>query len=203
MGRIKPIRWTLADGRKAVISHCTPKDAAASIAYLRVFFENAPFVATSPGEFRRTAKEQGKMFAARLRHGRQLMIKAVVGGRIVAIAGFECGGRRKIEHQGELGMGVALEFRGMGIGRAILAAILDWAAANPGLEKVALGVYPQNVAARKLYKSVGFRDEGRRLRFFKEKDGTYNDDMVMAIYVKPGAVPRGFRVWPADRNQED
>ncbi|MGQ0629139.1 MAG: GNAT family N-acetyltransferase [Phycisphaerales bacterium] len=199
MGRIRPIRWTLKNGEQVKLSTCTPRDASASVAYLRVFFEHAPFVATSPGEFNRTPAQQRSFFAERARHPGKLMIKATIGGRIVAMAGFECGPKRKLAHQGELGMGVAHDLRGAGIGRRLLTAILDWAHASPTIEKVDLGVYPQNTAAVALYRSAGFVVECRHRCAFKHVDGSRHDGWTMAVYVKPGIAPRGFKAWPPAR----
>ena len=58
----------------------------------------------------------------------------------------------------ELGIGVVGEARGMGVGRALLAALLELAR-EQGHRTLSLSVDRQN-PARRLYERVGFRDAG-------------------------------------------
>ncbi len=65
-----------------------------------------------------------------------------------------------------------------------MTAALDWAAANPGIEKVTLGVIPDNAPALRLYESLGFIIEGNQRRQFRQPDGTYLDHLMMGKWVK-------------------
>ena len=84
-------------------------------------------------------------------------VGAFVDGRLVGIAHFERQAGTKVRHRAYIGgMYVALEKRGLGIGRALL----DWAIAHarslPELEEVGLWVIIGNEPAQALYKSAGF-----------------------------------------------
>jgi ribosomal-protein-alanine N-acetyltransferase len=57
----------------------------------------------------------------------------------------------------ELGMIVAAAHRRRGIGRALLACAIEWAHAN-GKPALTLRVFPDNDAARELYRTSGFVD---------------------------------------------
>lgn len=59
----------------------------------------------------------------------------------------------------ELSLGVVAEFRGQGVGRALLGEVIA-AARDAGYERLSLSVEPENFAA-KLYRSVGFEVVGR------------------------------------------
>src|SRR5881409_3744128 len=61
----------------------------------------------------------------------------------------------------ELGMFVAREWRGRGVGSALVVAAIDWAR-DRGLHKLSLGVFPHNEAGLALYRKFGFVEEGRR-----------------------------------------
>jgi RimJ/RimL family protein N-acetyltransferase len=80
----------------------------------------------------------------------------------------------------DLGMSVASEHRGRGIGRALVTAVIAWAHAN-GAHKVTLQVWPHNVAARNLYERLGFVEEGRLLRHYRRKNGELWDAIVMGL----------------------
>lgn len=118
-------------------------------------------------------------------------------GRIAGDLIFHNGRHRKLAHQGHFGIAVDAEERGTGVGGALIAAMLDWAAASPLIEKVALGVWAENVGAIRMYERHGFREEGRRLGYFRAAPGRYVDDIQMALWVKPGLAPPGFGTYPA------
>lgn len=82
-------------------------------------------------------------------------------GRLVGIAGFYRETLRKTCHRGTVwGMYVSPEARGRGAGRALLEALVERAAALPGLRQVTLTVTVGQDAARALYERLGFRAWG-------------------------------------------
>ena len=95
-------------------------------------------------------------------------------GTLVALAGGEVVGSVHVDASrhgfGELGMAVAREWRGKGVGSALLAAAIDWARER-GLHKLSLSVFPHNTAAIELYRKHGFVEEGRRVKQFRRSSG--------------------------------
>jgi RimJ/RimL family protein N-acetyltransferase len=87
-------------------------------------------------------------------------------------------GQPGFTHTGVLGMGVRPDWRGHGIGKALLTTALS-AAAALNLSRIELEVYAGNKAARALYQSCGFVEEGikRRARYL---DGVHDDIVMMA-----------------------
>jgi ribosomal protein S18 acetylase RimI-like enzyme len=76
-------------------------------------------------------------------------------------------------------MGILKEYRGQGLGRALLEKTLT-AAREQKLERVELEVYASNFVAVRLYKRHGFQIEGRKQKA-RKLDGSYDDIMVMAL----------------------
>lgn len=74
-------------------------------------------------------------------------------------------------------------YRRRGVGDALVAAVLDWARAEPDLVKVGLAVYADNELAIRLYEKHAFVVEGRRPREILLDDGTYADDILMDRFV--------------------
>lgn len=91
------------------------------------------------------------------------------------------GERASIAHAGHLGMGLVKEHRGQGHGRQLMEAALA-AAKALGLERVELEVFASNAPALALYRSLGFREEGRKLKA-RKIDGAYEDIVVMALFL--------------------
>jgi ribosomal protein S18 acetylase RimI-like enzyme len=77
-------------------------------------------------------------------------------------------------------MAVAQEWRGQGVGSALLAAAIDWAREN-GLHKLSLGVFAHNAAAISLYRKFGFVEEGRRLKHYRRSSGELWDSIEMGL----------------------
>ncbi len=69
----------------------------------------------------------------------------------------------------EIGMLVAPEHRGAGIGSTLLQAALDWAGMRHAY-KMTLQVWPHNEAARRLYEKFGFVEEGYLKRQWKRRN---------------------------------
>ena len=74
-------------------------------------------------------------------------------GTLVAIAVDEVVGYLRVEASsfgfGEIGMMVARDWRGRGVGSALVAAAIEWGREN-GLHKLTLSVFPHNEAAIRL-----------------------------------------------------
>jgi ribosomal protein S18 acetylase RimI-like enzyme len=83
-------------------------------------------------------------------------------------------------HVGSLSMGVRSEFRGRGIGTAMLVESVARAAAS-GIEIIHLEVFASNIRAIALYRRHGFVVDGIRKRAKRcQKSGRYDDILLMS-----------------------
>jgi RimJ/RimL family protein N-acetyltransferase len=105
-------------------------------------------------------------------------------GTLVALAAGEVVGELRVEPSwfgfGEIGMMVAADWRGRGVGTALVAAAVEWARAR-GLHKLTLSVFPHNDAAVALYRKFGFVEEGRRTRHIRRANGELWDLIEMGL----------------------
>ncbi len=103
---------------------------------------------------------------------------------LVAVAGGELAGELHLQPTrfgfAELGMMVAIGWRGRGVGTALVAAAINEARAR-GLHKLALSVFPQNDAAIALYRKFGFVEEGRRTKHMRRDSGELWDLIEMGL----------------------
>jgi RimJ/RimL family protein N-acetyltransferase len=86
-------------------------------------------------------------------------------------------------HVASLGMVVASDWRRRGVGTALLAEAIRWGK-EMGVEKLALSVYPDNHAARALYRKLGFVEEGCLTGHSKKAIG-YRDEILMGLWLVP------------------
>jgi RimJ/RimL family protein N-acetyltransferase len=84
---------------------------------------------------------------------------------------------------GEIGMLVAADRRGRGVGTALVAAAIEWARAR-GLHKLTLSVFPHNDAAIALYRKFGFVEEGRRINQIRRANGELWDLVEMGLLLE-------------------
>ena len=75
-------------------------------------------------------------------------------------------------------------WQGMGVGRALLGSLIEWAKAAPGVEKIELHVRSSNERAQALYRKMGFNEMGRWRRRIKVAPGEYLDDVAMELFVE-------------------
>ncbi len=105
-------------------------------------------------------------------------------GTLVAVGEGEVVGSLHLEPSrhgfAELGMAVAREWRGRGVGSALLAAAIEQARGQ-GLHKLTLSVFPHNAAALALYSKFGFVEEGRRIKQYRRMSGELWDALDMGL----------------------
>jgi putative acetyltransferase len=104
---------------------------------------------------------------------------AEVEGRVVGAAGLNRMRRPRVLHTAGFGIAVHDAFQGKGVGRALLAALIDAADRWLNILRIELEVYADNEPAIKLYESFGFEVEGRK-RMAAFRDGQYVDMLMMA-----------------------
>ncbi len=77
----------------------------------------------------------------------------------------------------EVSLYVSESFRGRGVGRQLLQALID-ASETQGFWTLQSGVFPENTASVALHKKLGFREVGRRERLGALK-GTWRDVLLL------------------------
>jgi putative acetyltransferase len=104
--------------------------------------------------------------------------------RIIGSASIALGEDRR-RHTGSIGMAVHDAFAGRGVGRALLASLIEMADNWLNLSRVELTVYSDNARAIALYEHAGFEREGL-LRRYAFRDGAFVDALAMA-QLKPAS----------------
>jgi phosphinothricin acetyltransferase len=77
----------------------------------------------------------------------------------------------------EVSIYIGRDYRGMGLGRALLMALITESEKN-GLWTLQAGIFPENRASIDLHESCGFREVGRRERIGK-MDGRWRDTVLL------------------------
>ncbi|TCL93749.1 putative acetyltransferase [Rhizobium sp. PP-WC-2G-219] len=107
------------------------------------------------------------------------VVVAEIDGQIVGLGGLHRQSGRR-QHVAILGLGVHDDFQRLGIGVALLDALLDAAFNWLQIRRVELTVFSDNAGAIALYERAGFRREGL-LRAYAFRNGAYADVIAMAL----------------------
>lgn len=173
------------DTRDLVIRSLEPADAPAVAALLGV-----------PGVVEGTLQQPDAPLATRIEMIQRLephacRLVATAGPDIVASAGLHTvHPLLRRAHVRVLGIAVAPEWQGRGVGRQLIERLLAWADDWAGVLRVELNVHAENERAIALYRSLGFVEEGRH-RGYVLRNGQYVDALTMArLHPRPPQLAR-------------
>jgi L-phenylalanine/L-methionine N-acetyltransferase len=161
------------------IRRATPADAAG---FARVMSDPAVY----PGLMQLPFNNE-HMWRERLTEGTapskiDLLLVAERDGAIVGTSGLHpvsLPQQVRRRHVAMLGISVAPEAQGQGVGTALMQAMCDYADRWLGLLRIELTVYVDNARAIALYQRFGFETEGR-FRGYAMRDGRLVDAFSMA-----------------------
>ena len=157
-----------------------PKDATSFLQMWRSVVAEKRYIRTE--EVRRSAGHYRRTYFRKSWTSKEASIVAVdARGRVIGHLGVAREDGQATDHVASLGMAVARDWRGRGVGTALLAEAIRWGR-EMGVEKLALSVYPDNEAARALYAKFGFVEEGRLTGHSKKSIG-YLDEIVMGLWL--------------------
>ena len=156
-----------------------PRDAASFIEMWKQVVAERRFVRTE--WVRRSRRYYRRKLFHHTWEDQQCSIVAIHGDRVI---GHLTASREEgpvTRHVATIGMAVARDWRGRGVGSALMSECVRWGR-EMGVEKLALSVYPDNEAALALYHKFGFQEEGRLGGHSKKSIG-YRDEVLMGRWL--------------------
>ncbi len=169
----------LKDGRQAFLKTAEPSDAAVMLEYITAACGETEFLARYPEEWENVPVSKEENW---IRGGREspdiLPIACFVDGRIVGQCEIRFLTGKKTAHRAGIAIAVRKEYWGLGIGTAMLSALLAAAEAR-GTEIVELEFIEGNDRAKRLYEKIGFRTVSVRPDVFRLRDGSYRSEYYM------------------------
>ena len=152
-----------------VVRPAVPGDARAMAESFAAVAEERDGIATEPPV---DIEERAALFARS------------IGGSVVAVADGRIVGMLHVEVSrhgfGDFGMLVDRDWRGRGVGSALIQAAIGWARGQ-GLHKLCLEVFAHNAAAIAVYRKSGFVEEGRRVKQYRRANGELWDSIIMGL----------------------
>ena len=111
------------------------------------------------------------------------LVVAFVGEILAGAASIRAGVEPRIEHIGEVGIFIAKEYWGFGLGTLMMEEVLWLAKESQQLARLELTVQERNTAAIHLYEKIGFYTEAQMKRGAKSETGEYIDTRLMSLLI--------------------
>jgi RimJ/RimL family protein N-acetyltransferase len=169
---------TARDGRSWTLRPARPTDGRALARLFAEVRREGRWLITTPGSI--SEPSESFWISEMVRAAEHLVLVAEADGEVVGNVLVSVDRGVATEHIGVLSITIAEEWRDVGIGTELVAAAQDWAA-DRGLRKVSLGVFPENARAIAVYEKRGFEREGLRRRQYRSGDA-FRDEVLMAWF---------------------
>ncbi|HCD46603.1 MAG TPA: GNAT family N-acetyltransferase [Lachnoclostridium sp.] len=177
----KPKEVLLKNGTPCLLKSPGPGDASAILKLMSQTSEETSYMARYADEVNITLHHEQDFLSSTLKSQKDLMICAVVNGKIIANAGINpIAVFERYLHRATFGISICKAYWGLGIGSHLLAAIIR-GAREMGYEQLELEVVQENQRGIALYEKFGFETYGTREYCFKYRDGSYAAAQLMMV----------------------
>lgn len=172
--------------RDFIVRPADPSDAEALTRLAEaVTAEPEAWLITTDGEWRSAGEERRYLKAVRRYPHAAVFVAERSDGAIVGRLSLARDTHPASSHVADLGVMVAKDARGQGVGWAMMEAAVEWAQASE-IRKLELHVFPWNEPAIRLYERFGFEREGYRKGHYR-RGGEDVDAVLMAYAVRPAS----------------
>ncbi len=159
----------LKNGAECCLRNGTEADGQAVLDNFNLTHGETDYLLSYPDENSFGVTQESQFLKEKTESKNEIEIVAIVDNAVVGTAGIEAvGNKDKVRHRAELGISIAKEFWGLGIGRALIRASID-CAKEAGYYQLELSVVSENISAIALYKSMGFAEFGRNPRGLRSR----------------------------------
>ncbi len=174
----------LRDQRSVKLGPIGEGHARAYCDYMLALAIESPWSGMAEEEVR-SEEEQREKFAEMAKDGGiwQVGVFEVGTGQMIGDCVWKRPEYMKFAHVASLGIGIRDGWRGLGLGRMLMERAILAAREDERVQKLELGVFSQNKVAFNLYRSLGFIEEGCRVRAVRQVGGVYEDDILMGLWV--------------------
>jgi RimJ/RimL family protein N-acetyltransferase len=176
---MSPSQRTAADGRRYTVRAARPTDARPLAALFAAVRAEGRWLVTPPSAMSQSS--EAFWLDETIRSPGTLSFVAEAAGEVVGNVLVTVDRSTISDHLGTLSICIADGWRDVGLGSVLIDVALE-AARERGLRKVALGVFPENERAIRVYERAGFVREGLRRRQYRGAGDAFRDELLMAWF---------------------
>lgn len=163
------------------VREAQPQDALNLLNLKKSYIEGSVTIPMYIDEYKNGEAEERALIERCLAEPNSVLLVAEHNGQLIGNLDLTGNQRRKLYHTAMLGMGIANNWQGMGVGSLLMQAALSWAKANKHISIVWLEVYATNSPGLKLYGKYGFEQCGLIKNFVMEAQPV--DKIAMVLYI--------------------
>ncbi|HEV7892573.1 MAG TPA: GNAT family N-acetyltransferase [Pyrinomonadaceae bacterium] len=178
MALANPLRLKLADGSPCLVRAAQPGDARRLIDHYNTVAGESPYMDYAGGEFYLSKRTERQVINLLRAADNSLSLVAVISGEIVGVLQVHGQMAPRMRHAGWLGITVARDFWGSGVGRGLMDWGVRWAEESVLMRKLNLLTHAENARAIAFFKKFGFAEEGRLSRMLFS-EGSFHDAVCM------------------------
>ena len=176
-------RIQLKDGRTVIVRQSRQGDAERVHAYICALGRSTDMILTYEDDLPPIERIQSHIDMIAKKKFYSLVAIDPETNEVVGNASFRFAVRKKLRHGAELGMGVLPSHRRTGLGTVLLERAVADMHQFEGIERLELTTLVRNTHAMKMYERAGFVQEGVKRRSLRQPDGSYDDEVVMAMWI--------------------
>lgn len=177
--RIKPQKIVLSNGMEVLFRSLEANDVQAFYEHRWLTAQETYFMARYPEELIYNESQMADGLSRIAEDTKDFHLSAFVDECLIGdVIISKLGTNLKFSHRGNYAISIQQAYGKLGLGQRMTEMALKQAKEN-GFEQIELGVFADNVGARRLYDKVVFKVYGCLPRAFKLKDGSYRDEILM------------------------
>lgn len=173
---------TIKNGESILFRPALISEAEALLKAFLEFLPTSPYIlTTAESAAQKTIETQIKWITEANEDPSGALIIAEHQGRIVGITNMLAFKDSKRRHRANLGMSVHPDYRGLGLGEALLRRLIEVAKQIQELHFLELSVMNVNQPALNLYKKISFEQTGYLREAYRQPDGVFTDNISMSL----------------------
>ena len=182
---IQNYKFTLKDGRHALIRSPKNEDIQGMLDYLYISAGETEFILRYPEECDKyTAEGEKDLFDRINASDNEVMLVCLVEGKVAGNCQITWSKGMKTRHRAAVAIALLKEYWNQGIGTRMFQELIRIAEENPNILQMELEFVEGNARARALYEKMGFRISGVRPNAIRLKDGTLLNEYMMIREIK-------------------
>lgn len=171
----------LRDGRECTLCSVGEDKAVAVMDYLVQVLSESNNLTSYADEFDMSVEEERKFLSDINKSPISAQLGVFIEGELIGLATVRpVSERDKLRHRASFGLSVKKAYWHSGVASALMSALID-TARSAGYEQLELEVVASNDRAIALYERFGFAVYGTRPRGFRYRDGSYDNEHLMAL----------------------
>jgi len=171
----------LRDGRTLRIRNAEAKDAQNVLDFIALTRGQTDYLLSYPDEHRFDLEQETQYLEGLLESDREIMLLTELDSTLCGCLGlYALGGRYKVRHRADFGISVDEAFWGLGIGKALMEAVIQ-CAKLAHYTQLELSVVADNERAVSMYHKFGFVEFGRNPKGFFSRFSGYQTLVEMRL----------------------